>query len=213
MNIIAHRGHWFHVDEKNTERAFRPALERGFGIETDLRDYKGQLVISHDIADESSMTFKTFMSIAAQYPKQTLALNIKSDGLQELVKEELAGHEDYFCFDMSLPDSLGYIKNGLTLYARVSDLEVQPTLLAESQGIWLDNFSSNTLNRHALDEYMDMNKIMVLVSPELHGYDYDNYWKQLKNYMIDRPDCDNKLGLCTDHPIDAREYFHDAKSN
>ena len=46
MKIIAHRGFWIKDSEKNTVKAFERALENGFGIETDLRDYNQKIVAS-----------------------------------------------------------------------------------------------------------------------------------------------------------------------
>ena len=45
--IIAHRGYWCCEKEQNSERAFRKALSGGYGIETDVRDLNGEIVISH----------------------------------------------------------------------------------------------------------------------------------------------------------------------
>ena len=52
MKILAHRGCWNTEIKSNSPQAIRSALERGFGFESDLRDYSGKLVISHDIACE-----------------------------------------------------------------------------------------------------------------------------------------------------------------
>jgi glycerophosphoryl diester phosphodiesterase len=46
--ILAHRGYWLEPGEKNSLSAFRRAFEGGFGIETDIRDLDGELVVSHD---------------------------------------------------------------------------------------------------------------------------------------------------------------------
>ena len=47
-NILAHRGLWFCEEEKNSSNALFKALDLGFGIETDVRDLCGELIISHD---------------------------------------------------------------------------------------------------------------------------------------------------------------------
>lgn len=207
INIIAHRGFWLDIEQKNTIKAFRLALENNFGIETDLRDFDGQIVISHDIPNENCITFKEFMGIVAEYTPQTLSLNIKSDGLQQLVKEELGGYSDYFCFDMAVPDALGYSKSELAFYTRFSELELKPSLLIESSGVWLDNFSSHMLNVDALREFLLQSKDVVLVSPELHGYEHESYWTDLLEYLKNNPEHTHMVGLCTDKPIDAKEFF------
>lgn len=210
INIIAHRGFWETDEQKNSIVAFKHALNCGFGIETDLRDYAGDLVISHDIASEEAISFSDFMALVNAYLPQTIALNIKSDGLHHLVKEGLSGYNDYFCFDMSVPDTLGYDRQELTFYTRFSDIEKTPSLLEEAAGVWVDNFSSNTLNLDLIDDFLLKNKDVVLVSPELHGFEYKNYWRQLLDYLRINPSMVSKVGLCTDFPLDAQEFFNNA---
>ncbi|MCG6306599.1 hypothetical protein K6U21_20885, partial [Vibrio vulnificus] len=82
IDIIAHRGVWTIPLEQNTEEAFKSAFINGFGIETDLRDFNQNIVISHDMPKEGCMTFSDFISMASSNNNVTLALNIKSDGLQ-----------------------------------------------------------------------------------------------------------------------------------
>jgi hypothetical protein len=207
LDIIAHRGFWVENHQKNTVEAFKLALKNGFGIETDLRDFNGNIVISHDIPTEYCITFKEFMEIVQEYPAQTLSLNIKSDGLQQLSKEGLGNYCKYFFFDMSVPDTLGYSKSKLIFYTRYSDIESHPSLLNEAAGIWLDNFSSNILDINSLEHFLNLNKKVVLVSPELHGFEYGQYWGQLLEYLKSTPDRVQCIGLCTDKPLDAKEFF------
>jgi hypothetical protein len=207
LDIIAHRGFWTESSQKNSKEAFKLALKNGFGIETDLRDFNGNTVISHDVPTESCIALQEFMAIVQEFPPQTLALNIKSDGLQELSKKGLGNYTEYFFFDMSVPDTLGYLESQLIFYTRYSDIELHPALLNEAAGIWLDNFSSNTLDIVSLDRFLNLNKKVVLVSPELHGFEYVNYWNQLLKYLKVNPGRVQFIGLCTDKPMVAKEFF------
>lgn len=54
MKILCHRGAWTAAAEKNSVPAIKKAVSLGYGFETDVRDYQGKLVISHDIAKENS---------------------------------------------------------------------------------------------------------------------------------------------------------------
>ncbi|MBO1273015.1 hypothetical protein J3L11_15310, partial [Shewanella sp. 4t3-1-2LB] len=111
-NIIAHRGFWKELSEQNSELAFRRAIECGFGIETDLRDFNEEIVISHNMANSSAILFDKFMELTQVNPHLTLALNIKADGLQEsLISKTIANL--HFYFDMSIPDMLGYKNKNL----------------------------------------------------------------------------------------------------
>lgn len=104
MNILAHRGFWQSVEEKNSILATTRAIECGFGIELDVRDQNGSLVVSHDIPKGSCAYFKEHMNLSSD--KTTWAINIKADGLASVLKSELEqfGIENYFAFDMSIPE-------------------------------------------------------------------------------------------------------------
>ncbi|EEU7820833.1 hypothetical protein ACPX04_001201 [Campylobacter upsaliensis] len=58
MQILAHRGFWREKNEQNTLASLAKAFEMGFGIETDLRDGGGNLLLSHDIAIFFKKLFK-----------------------------------------------------------------------------------------------------------------------------------------------------------
>ena len=60
MIILSHRGYWKLESEKNKPIAFDRSFSLGFGTETDIRDYRGKLVISHDLADENSIQLSEF---------------------------------------------------------------------------------------------------------------------------------------------------------
>ena len=66
MEIISHRGLWSNISEKNTKTAFHTSFKNNFGTETDIRDFNGGLVISHDIADSSAINLEDFFSIYNQ---------------------------------------------------------------------------------------------------------------------------------------------------
>ncbi len=113
MQILAHRGWWTDPAEKNSEVAFRRAFAAGFGIETDVRDQNGELKISHDMpVGDDLMTLSRLLELWAEYPGAgTIALNIKADGLQAGVVAAFAAQPaPVFCFDMAVPDALGYLR-------------------------------------------------------------------------------------------------------
>jgi glycerophosphoryl diester phosphodiesterase len=209
MNIIAHRGCWFETTKKNSEEAFCLALNNGFGIETDIRDFDNEIVISHDIPDRNSMLFSDFISLVKNYHPVTLALNVKSDGLQKKIIQDLNGYEDYFVFDMSIPDALGYQNQGITNYTRFSDVEPFASLLNNAQGVWVDNFSDNALDVDSLNDFLQLSKMVALVSPELHKLGHLKYWDTLKTYLKINPEHTDFISLCTDFPTQAKEFFNE----
>jgi len=65
-----------------------------FGTETDLRDFMGELVISHDIADSRCMRAEDFFSLCNEAASRQLilALNIIADGLHKRLLQLLQAH-------------------------------------------------------------------------------------------------------------------------
>ena len=122
MKVLAHRGYWREQEERNTHAALRRALEGGFGFETDIRDYMGELVISHNIADESCQKAEeVFRWLAEHGDKYCFAVNIKADGLKYLLAGLLEKYRvtNYFTFDMSVPQMVEYADMGLTYISKV----------------------------------------------------------------------------------------------
>lgn len=205
---LSHRGFWLHPKEKNTELAFRRSLDAGFGIETDVRDRNGQAVIAHDISEPGVLTLDAFFSLYKSYPaRPMLALNIKADGLQDVVREQLQRHgiERYFVFDMSVPDLLGYRASGIRYFTRVSEYEKEPIAIDDADGVWVDQFEADWVDETALRPFIERDKSVCIVSPELHRRDPHKAWSNYRAMAKAMPS--GKVFLCTDHPSQAREFF------
>lgn len=206
MKILSHRGYWKSVDEKNTEAAFCRSFSLGFGTETDVRDLCGKLVISHDIPDEIAMPFSRFLAIAGQsgHPL-TLALNIKADGLVDVLKSHLDSHPglDCFVFDMAVPDMRAYLQAGVPVFTRMSEVEQHPIWLEQAAGIWLDGFGSEWYEMSQIQALLETGKRICIVSPELHKRPHLPLWARLREIDYD------ELMLCTDFPEDAASFFTD----
>ena len=107
--ILAHRGYWLEPGEKNSLSAFRRAFEGGFGIETDIRDLDGELVVSHDppMSRNAPMPFPAFLDLYRSMKADGwLALNIKADGLAQAVAAQLAEYGVANAFVRRLHDQL-----------------------------------------------------------------------------------------------------------
>ncbi len=207
MKIISHRGYWKNEIEKNSEVAFKHSFALGLGTETDIRDFNQELVISHDIGNSASMKLDRFFTLYNNYPKQyPLALNIKADGLQNKLKMliEQFSVSDYFVFDMSVPDTLGYVNNGIRFFSRQSEYELNPIFYDKCAGIWLDAFIDNWYNAEVIFDHIKNKKHVAIVSPELHRREEKKFWEFLKNNRIHSID---EVILCTDKPEDAINYF------
>lgn len=208
MTILAHRGCWASENEKNSLSAIRRALEQGFGFESDIRDYRGKLVISHNIADESSPEAEAVFKYLKEFgDRYCFAVNVKADGLKELIGRALKkyGVENYFLFDMSVPQMMEFHGTGFIFFTRQSEAEREPVMYSEAAGVWLDGFwGVEWITERLLKAHLAAGKTVCLVSPELHGRkDYREFWEKLRGYSIDF----GRVFLCTDYPEEAGRFF------
>lgn len=207
MEIISHRGYWIEKTEKNTTLSFERSFKLGFGTETDVRDYNGNLVISHDIPTKSSILIDDFFRTYKNLSNSTLALNIKSDGLQSILNNKLKEYDiqNYFVFDMSIPDSVGYINNEIKVFSRQSEYERFPFFYDQVEGIWLDSFHQEWYDLNLIINHIDQGKKVAIVSSELHGRDQTGLWQFIKTNNLNKQE---NIILCTDFPELASKYFN-----
>tara|TARA_B100000780_G_scaffold242162_1_gene184861 strand:+ start:1049 stop:1678 length:630 start_codon:yes stop_codon:yes gene_type:complete len=207
MIIISHRGLWREKEEKNSSTAFDRSFSLNFGTETDIRDFNGDLVISHDIASKSCLTLTEFLKIyKSKNTNLPLALNIKSDGLHKKLYDFLKAHSilNYFVFDMSIPDTIMHLEEGMNVFIRQSEYESDSSFYDRASGIWLDAFESVWYSEELVQKHLDNGKKVAIVSSELHKREYLKHWNYLKSWDIIN---DNNLILCTDFPETATKFF------
>lgn len=207
MLILAHRGFWTVPEEKNTLEAFEKAFSNGYGIETDVRDYMEDLVISHNVADASCPKFTEMLDVYKKVGKDVpLALNVKADGIQSLLKKYLEeyGITNYFMFDMSVPEQVVYVRDGFNTFTRQSEFELTPSMYSDACGVWMDEFSTEWMAPEYFEGHLKEGKKIGVISPEIHGNDEIRIWDMIKPYKND-----DKLMLCTDIPKKAEAYFNE----
>lgn len=182
--------------------AFQRASQLGLGIETDIRDQDCRLVVSHDMASAESTAMHALHD--AVKAGVTLALNIKSDGLANLLQTEMAPYKqsDWFAFDMSIPDMRQHLKVGNPVFARMSEVEQEPPWLEGCQGVWLDQFDRQWFDATLVTNLLDSGKRVCVVSPELHGRPHIGLW-----HMIQPIKTHAGLSICTDFPEMAKTFF------
>lgn len=202
MEILAHRGWWQDRAERNSVVAFERAFGAGYGVELDVRDRCGELVVSHDPprGDEPLLAEVVARWRDAGTPS-LLAVNVKADGLQGDVLAVLADvpPSRWFVFDASVPDTRHWLSCGAPVYTRHSELEPDPALYADSTGVWLDAFAGQWWDLATVRAHTRQGKQVCVVSPELHGRDPQPVWELLQSASPDG------LSLCTDHPELARK--------
>jgi glycerophosphoryl diester phosphodiesterase len=205
-NILAHRGLWTDPADKNSRDALVAALDLGFGVETDFRDSGGMLWVSHDpvAGDGTFRAARFFEDCAGANQSGRLALNIKADGLQRMISDAIdaAGVpvERVFAFDMSVPDTLGYIRRGFPVYSRASEYETDQSFGDIAQGVWVDNFTGGFPQVHKAMALLESGQRVAMVSPELHGRPHEALWQEiLQSGLHLYPGFE----LCTDFPEEA----------
>lgn len=213
-NILAHRGLWKARNETNSLSAIKGAMESGFGIETDVRDLNGELVISHDPPKtDCLLSLKFFFELYVEAGTSSrIALNIKADGLstpiKNLLDNEMLNKHNFYVFDMSLPDTLTYKNISLPFYIRFSEYESESVLLKTAAGAWVDNFTGDFEQVIFAKEVLNLGKRVGFVSPELHGRPHLPIWEEIKKFELHR---NRFFELCTDFPEAAFDFFGEKK--
>lgn len=210
MHILAHRGYWNQNISANSRAAIKTALEKGYGFESDVRDYMGRMVISHNIADVSCQdAVEVFKWLSEYGDRYCFAINIKADGLKDILRDCFARYniKNYFLFDMSVPQMIEFAEMGLRFFTRRSEYEIEPVMYEQAAGVWIDGFKRiDWITGKLLRNYISDGKEVCLVSPDLHGKtDYKLFWDKLRDWNIDF----SKVLLCTDYPDEARAFFKD----
>ena len=207
MKLLAHRGYWKNESEKNSLEAIKRALENGYGFESDIRDYCGKLVISHNMADSSCPSAdEVFAELERFGDRFCFAINIKADGLKDELFSALQSRnlKNYFAFDMSVPQMVEYVEKGITVFTRQSEFEKEPVLYESSAGVWIDGFEDlGWISETLLKSHIENGKRVCIVSPELHGKPHLEFWKKLNGMNLDF----SQVLLCTDIPDEAKAFF------
>jgi glycerophosphoryl diester phosphodiesterase len=214
-SILAHRGLFHSLSDRNSISALKLALDQGFGLETDVRDLNGRVVISHDppLEGEHPADLAWLLGrVVSSGSTGRIALNVKSDGLRsaisELVHLNQIKRDQLFVFDMSVPDLVSYLGSPISLYTRISEYEKDLPFVNKILGVWVDNFTGVFPQVQQAHQLMNRGLRATIVSPELHNRDHLPLWKEILSSGIHH----NKLfELCTDLPKEAASYFCDRR--
>ena len=185
MEILKHRVNSFENIDKN------------FGMEIDIRDHNGELVLSHDIPDSSSL-IKLDDFLTKIDTNKLLALNIKSAEIEKNLKKIVSDFnlKNYFTFDWAIPSLIKAQKNNLICAFRLSEFEKE--LFPNCSWIWIDSFKEIWYDAKTLTDLKNKGFKLALVSPELHNRtnDLEKFEKIVNTGLAD--------AICTDNP----EYWY-----
>lgn len=210
--LLAHRGLWGAQVAGNTEESLLDAWTSGFGVETDIRDYLGELVVSHDPPSPTREWLrleKLLGRLHELHEDGTVALNVKADGIPALLDAAALSRSslNYFCFDMSWPQTLSFVKAGIPVALRVSEWEPLDISLFRRLEIpvrvWLDAFESDWwLESQEIVDLCQSGQVIV-VSPEIHGREPEPVWEWFEEQVRMGAD----VFLCSDRCIDVQARF------
>ncbi|GAB6109647.1 PI-PLC domain-containing protein [Fusibacter bizertensis] len=173
MEYISHR--------VNTLEALKQ-VSREHGVELDLRDEHGEIIISHD----PFVMGEKFEEYLKHYQHGTMILNIKSERIEHKVLELIKQYniEKYFFLDSSFP--MIYLlsndgeKNIAIRYSEFEGMDTIRNMAGKLNWIWVDCFSYLPLDHTLYQEMKALGYKLCLVSPELQGRDQDI--ESYKNY-------------------------------
>jgi len=150
-------------------------IPKKYGVEIDVRDYKKELILSHD-PFKNGEQLKNFLK---RYNHGTLIVNIKSEFIETKILKLLKRFKikNYFFLDSSYPAIIKLIKKKYYKFAiRVSDYESFENVYKMSPNckwIWLEIFKKVQLKKKDLEHVKKNNIKICLVSPELHKKNKD----------------------------------------
>lgn len=195
--ILAHRGLWTKKSDQNSHLAISTALNSGFAVESDFRDFFGDFVISHDLPSrDNSLLFDVSWS------EYRIAYNIKSDGLSPYFQRVLQSMNDTnsFVFDGSIPEMFKMRTLGIPHALRLSEYERE--LSWDVKFVWVDGFNEDWWLENTKILSLLESRHVIFVSPELHGREHErafNWFSELRmNESLN-------FSVCTDYPLELKE--------
>ena len=164
--FIAHRVN--HLDETVAAEVFGAAD----GIEFDIRDTGGEIVVQHD-PFLGGQRFTDFLKFCPS--NKFYIVNVKAEGIEQRAIADLEAHgiTQFFLLDCSIPMMVRLGKLGeRRLAVRFSEYESLATVEAMApfvSWVWVDVFTQLPLTNAIETSILNHGLKLCLVSPELQG--------------------------------------------
>lgn len=164
------------------------SLPKECGIEFDIRDSNGSIIVTHDPFTEGE-EFEIFLS---KISKRFLIVNVKSEGIEIRVLELLKKYnfEEFFFLDCSFPSIVKLSRLGEKRIAlRFSEYENFANVVDNKDKInwvWVDCFTRFPLTKSIEEVFHSHGLKICIVSPELQGQPelITKYKKYINNQNI-----------------------------
>ena len=186
---IRERGALLLIDHRVNTAAHLARVPLAWGCEIDLRDYDGEIVLTHDPLQGG----ETLREWIQGYQHNVCIFNVKCDGLEDRIMKIAteAGLQNFFFLDCANPTLIKLARRGeKRLAVRFSEFEPIENALAfagRAEWVWVDCFTHLPLDAESHQRLKKHFKI-CLVSPELQGHGRETiaaFKSQLKNMPID----------------------------
>lgn len=141
-----------------------------YGVEVDLRDHDGAIVLQHD-PFKGGESFEEYLQY---YQHRFIVLNVKCEGIEERTLQLVAqrGISDCFLLDLSFPALIGLVRKGerrvAVRYSEFEPIEGCLALAGKVNWVWLDCFTQYPARPALWDKVLKEFRI-CLVAPELQG--------------------------------------------
>lgn len=194
MKIIKHRVNTIEELSK---------VEASYGVEIDLRNNNGELILAHDPFSVESVRFADWLKF---YHHDMIVLNIKEEGLETKILGVIKdlNIQNFFFLDQSFSFLFKTLTSGESRTAiRFSDLESIDTVAntinmstTKPKWLWIDSFSGEWSHLKELDKIKSLGLNVCLASPELHGRNLDLELREIRKSASFR----GIEAVCTKYP-------------
>lgn len=163
-------------------------LPKEYGVELDLRDSNGKLIMVHNPFSEG----EDFEEYLEHYNHGTMILNIKSERIEHKVLELIkkANVKNYFFLDSSFPmiktlSDMGE-KNIALRYSEFEGIDTLELMQGKVNWVWVDCFTKLPIDNKIYNKIKSFGYKLCLVSPELQSQPekLQVYSKQIKDEQI-----------------------------
>ncbi len=148
-------------------------VDKSFGVEIDIRDYKSDLILSHDPFQKKIIYLEEYLPFLGG---RKIIANIKSERIEEKfveMKNKLAPDSEYFFLDssFSMISNFGSIYNFASRFSEFESLDTSINLLTNSliNWIWIDTFTSFPISRENINKINSLQVKKCFTSPDLLG--------------------------------------------
>ena len=165
-------------------------IDMNIGIEIDIRDQNGKLVLGHDPLQSNYLDLKNFL---INLKGRNIIANIKSERVEKEfigILKHYSPNSDYFFLDssFSMIANFGNVYNFASRFSEYESIETTISLLKKKliKWIWVDTFTKLPINEKNVHIFNSLKAKKCLTSPDLLGRvkDIEIHASLIKKYKI-----------------------------